>query len=260
MRKIIVCIIICIAALLIPTTVVAQEEGLETDTHSIVISTADNALEVAETLIIHGNSNQNYSIIKFWVQNDAQSINVIVGENEEISSTPIGNNTYTCDISSLNIKMDSQIQLDISYSLSKDIKNFKKTMIRNTSTLTVQFDKNNILEESDLGADTYINLQLYKPTETPISWYIIISISLLIILLVVSTAYLFRKQKLSKVKEIAGESEELLNTKKLLLMSILKDVEKQHRAKQISDDTYNKLKDIYKQQAVETMKKLEDIK
>jgi len=43
-------------------------------------------------------------------------------------------------------------------------------------------------------------------------------------------------------------------------MSILKDIEKQHRAKQISDDTYNKLKDIYKQQAVETMKKLEDTK
>jgi hypothetical protein len=156
--------------------------------------------------------------------------------------------------------MDSQIQLDISYTLSKDTKNFEKKMIRNTTTLKVQFDKNNILEESNLKADTYLNLQLYKPTETPISWYIIISISLLIILLVVSTAYLFRKQKLSKVKEIAGESEELLNTKKLLLMSILKDIEKQHRAKQISDDTYDKLKDIYKQQAVETMKKLEDMK
>jgi len=261
MRKIIICILICIAALLIPTTL-AQEEYLETDTHSIVISTTDNALDVAETLTIHGNSNQTYSIIKFWVQNDAQSINVIIGQNEEVSSTPIGNNTYACDISSFNppIKMDSQIQLDISYTLSKDTKNFEKKMIRNTTTLKVQFDKNNILEESNLKADTYLNLQLYKPTETPISWYIIISISLLIILLVVSTAYLFRKQKLSKVKEIAGESEELLNTKKLLLMSILKDIEKQHRAKQISDDTYDKLKDIYKQQAVETMKKLEDMK
>ena len=43
-------------------------------------------------------------------------------------------------------------------------------------------------------------------------------------------------------------------------MSLLKDVEKQHRAKQISDDTYHKLKEQYKQQAVETMKKLEDTK
>jgi hypothetical protein len=257
MKKIIVCILICIATLLIPTTI-AQGENLETDTHNIVISTGDNDLAVAETLTIHGNSNQTYSIIKFWVQSEADKINVIVEKNG-VSYTSIGNNTYFCNISSFNIKMDSQIQLDIHYTL-KDTKNFKKKMIRNTTTLTVQFDKNNILEESDLKVDTYLNLQLYKPTETPISWYIIISISLLIILLVVSTAYLFRKQKLSKVKEIAGESEELLNTKKLLLMSILKDIEKQHRAKQISDDTYNKLKDIYKQQAVETMKKLEDMK
>ena len=43
-------------------------------------------------------------------------------------------------------------------------------------------------------------------------------------------------------------------------MSLLKDIEKQHRANQISDDTYHKLKDRYKQEAVEAMKKLEDMK
>ena len=43
-------------------------------------------------------------------------------------------------------------------------------------------------------------------------------------------------------------------------MEVLKDIEKQHRAKKISDDTYNKLKDQYKQDAVEAMKQLEDIK
>ena len=42
-------------------------------------------------------------------------------------------------------------------------------------------------------------------------------------------------------------------------MSLLKDIEKQHRAKQISDDTYHKLKERYKQETVETMKQLEDI-
>jgi hypothetical protein len=42
-------------------------------------------------------------------------------------------------------------------------------------------------------------------------------------------------------------------------MSLLKDLEKQHRAKKIHDDTYHKLKDHYKQQTVETMKKIEDI-
>lgn len=242
----------------IPTSMAYGEEP-NAEAHNIVINTGDNALTVTEAITINGKSNQTYDIIKFWVQSEAQNI-VIFFKTQKISSPPIGNNTYACDISSFNIKMDSEIQVDISYTLGKDIKNFKKTIIRNTSTLTVEFDKNSIFSEDNLKAGTYFSLQLYKPTETPISWYIIVSIILLVILLAVTTAYSFRKQRLSKIKEIAGESEELLSTKKMLLMSILKDIEKQHRAKQISDDTYNKLKEQYKQQAVDTMKKLEEVK
>jgi len=64
-------------------------------------------------------------------------------------------------------------------------------------------------------------------------------------------------QKPSKSRTRIGDSEELLTTKKALLMEVLKDIEKKHRAKQISDDTYHKLRDQYKQEAVETMKQLE---
>ena len=41
-------------------------------------------------------------------------------------------------------------------------------------------------------------------------------------------------------------------------MSLLKDIEKQHRAKKISDDTYNKIKEHYKNEAVDAMRRLED--
>ena len=43
-------------------------------------------------------------------------------------------------------------------------------------------------------------------------------------------------------------------------MNILKEIEKQHRSKHISDDTYHKLKEQYKNEAVEAMKKLDDMK
>lgn len=248
-----------LTTLLIPAALTYGTGDISAKTHNIAITTGDNVLTVTETITINGSSNQTYKIIEFWVQNEAQNINVIIGPNE-VPSNYIGNNTYVCNISSYNIEMTTSVQVKLTYTLSKDIKNFEKTIISNTASISVEFDKNNLYAGEKLLAGASFSLLLYKPTETPISWYIIISISLLIILLVVSTAYLFRKQKLSKVKETAGESEELLNTKKLLLMSILKDIEKQHRAKQISDDTYNKLKDIYKQQAVETMKKLEDTK
>ena len=38
---------------------------------------------------------------------------------------------------------------------------------------------------------------------------------------------------------------------------MLKDIEKQHRGKQVSDETYSKLKSEFKQQAVAVMQKLE---
>ena len=85
-------------------------------------------------------------------------------------------------------------------------------------------------------------------------------IALLSILAVVSTFYLIKKKKSSKIRKIVSESEEMLNAKKSLLVSVLKEIEKKHRSKQISDDSYHKLRELYKEQAVETIKKLDDIK
>ena len=68
------------------------------------------------------------------------------------------------------------------------------------------------------------------------------------------------KKQRTKAKKSIVESEETLNTKKALLLSLLKDIEKKHRAKGISDDTYHKLKERYKQEAVDAMKQLEDMK
>ena len=159
--------------------------------------------------------------------------------------------------------MDMTIQVTIYYTLDKDVEEFERTLIRNTTSLSVTFndDENKIFSGRNLLSGTSFTLLLYEPTETPVSWYIIVFIVLLVILLVVSTLYSFRKQKSSKIRmDIASESEELLNSKRMLLMSLLKDIEKQHRSKKISDDTYHKLREHYKRQTVETMKKLEDIK
>jgi hypothetical protein len=68
-----------------------------------------------------------------------------------------------------------------------------------------------------------------------------------------------RKQRTRETQKII-ESEEILSNKKTLLLSLLKDLEKKYRAKELSEDTYNKLKDDFKQQAVNVMKKLDDIK
>jgi hypothetical protein len=233
-------------------------ESIDTKTHKIVIKTEEGAISVEESLTIQGETNETYETIKFWVQSGAENINILVNNNP-VSYTSI-DNEYTCNISSFNITIDTLIQATTSYTLDKDIEKFKKTTVRNTTSISVEFDENEIYTGKDLQSNASFTLKLYKPTETPLSWYIIVFVMLLVILLIVSTLYSFKKQKSLKIKDIAGESEELLNTKKMLLMSLLKDIEKQHRSKKISDDTYHKLRGQYKQQAVETMKKLEDVK
>ena len=229
---------------------------INAETHQIVISKENNTLSIEESLNIRGTSNETYDTIRFWVSNDAKDISVLISNNE-VQFIPLGNNEYICNISSFNITGNSSIKLTLSYSVDKEIKEFEKKLTRKTSSISVVFDENKIYSGNDLESDTFFTLLLYEPTETPVSWYIIVFIILLLILLAVSTLYSFKKQKSSK-RDITNESEELLSAKKTIFMSILKDIEKQHRSKQISDDTHHKLKEHYKQQAVETMRKLED--
>ena len=87
----------------------------------------------------------------------------------------------------------------------------------------------------------------------------IAAIVVLLLLVIIIGAASFRTKKPVKSKRIVVGSEEMLNTKKILLMQLLKELEKKHRAKQISDDTYHKLKEQYKSETVDAMKKLEDM-
>jgi len=259
MKKTFIFTLLSLVTILIISACSTSGEDLSTETHSIVISTGDNSISVDESLTIKGDSNETiYSTARFWVQDGASDVSILINNNPSPCNS--SGNYYTCNISSLNISMESTIQATMSYTLSKDIESFTKMLTYDTSSLSVEFDKENIFSGTNMKAGNSFVLKLYKPGEAPLSWYIIAIISLLIILLLVLTMYSFRKQKTMKIKEIAGESEELLNTKKNLLMSLLKDVEKQHRSKDISDDTYHKLKEQYKQDAVITMKKLEDMK
>jgi hypothetical protein len=235
-------------------------QNIETENHKIVISKNGDAVSVKETIEIIGNSQGNYDFIYFSVNSDAENINVLI-QNSEVSFTPKEDkDRYLCNITSFEIPQQSSIQMSISYSIPSSVKIFEKTFVRNSTNVSITFNEKTIYSGTNLNEGNNFRLLLYEPTEAPISWYIILSILLLVILLAVSTIYSFRKQKTTKIRETSFESEELLQTKKNLLMSLLKDLEKQHRGKKISDETHNKLKEQYKQQAVETMRKIDDIK
>lgn len=260
MRRMNTILFCCLAISLLVFSSLTSAEDVETENHKIVISKNGDAMSVKETITIKGSSQEYYDFIYFSINSDAENINVLV-QNSEVAFTPKEDNKrYLCNISSFEIPQESTIQMSISYNIPSTVKIFEKTFIRNSTNVSVTFNEKTIYSGTNLNEGISFSLLLYEPTEAPISWYIILSIFLLVILLAVSTIYSFRKQKTTKIRDTSYESDELLQTKKTLLMSLLKDLEKQHRGKKISDETHDKLKEHYKQQAVETMRKIDDMK
>jgi hypothetical protein len=233
---------------------------ISTDTHQIQITTNDNQISIKETIKIQGNSNENYETITFWIQNGAKNIKININ-NTQIAYTA-SNNEYTCNISSMNIKQNTLLTVILNYNLEKQDENFfEKQIMRNTTKISITIDGENKLTAEDTIMGSSFTFQIDEISEeNQITLYLAILIILLIILLAVLMTYKSKKQQKTKTKDTLGASEELLSTKKTLLMTLLKDIEKQHRANKISDDTYHKLKEQYKHEAVEAMKKLEDMK
>ena len=182
----------------------------------------------------------------------------------------VDDNTYSINISALLPLEGETLTIEISYELNKDTNKFEKTLLHDISFLKITFDGTELYTGNGLTTGNTINIALQKAptaqtiTETEtietIPTWIYIVIVVLIVLLLASFIRPSKKQKSPKIKETAAASEELLATKKTLLMSLLKDIEKRHRSKYISDDTYHKLKERYKEEAVEAMKQLEDMK
>ena len=243
--------------------IIVHGEDINTDTQDITIISNDNALAVIEDIKIDVIASDTFT---FWLQGEATDI-VILIDDVSIDYQTTDELNYTCNISGLDITKDTSIQ--ISYNLIRDVEIFKKVLHHNTSQLEIKLDDETIYYGEDLGKDSYIAITLKTPienvteTETIIQYqaptWIYVIIIILIIVVLLSFVFPSKKQKTTKTSTSSTGSEELLSTKKTLLMEILKDIEKQHRAKQISDDTYHKLKDQYKQEAVEAMKKLEDM-
>lgn len=243
--------------ILIPQINADTEDNYQIINNEINIQSNNNELTIEEKYMI-SIQNNNSEYIDLWINENAYDINLLI-ENEIGDINYIGDNTYRLNTSSYDISKNETIELKLDYLLNIDIDTFEKTFLYDIDQIDVEFNGLKIFEGNNLINETSIELSLYTPTEAPINSYIFIAFFLIILLILIIFYYRYRSQKSSKNKNINVESKELLATKKTLIMSILKQLEKDHRSKKISDDTYNKLKEYYKQDAVESMKKLEDM-
>jgi len=249
---------IVIVMLILPFTVNAQD--LDATNFEIMLNTEENEnIKITETIVYRLNTNVSINTLDFWIQNGANNVDIFVDDIEY--SYDKDATKYTINISSLEIKIGEQIIAEITYFLDKNTQNFEKKLLQNTDSITITYDNKILFSGIDNAKESKLIIPIYKTVEiskeSPFIYYIIIVILLLIILVIF--IYNLRLRKRPKIKETISTTEEVLSTKKSLLMLILKDLEKQYRAKEISDDTYHKIKEQYKQEAVETMKKLDDI-
>ena len=229
------------------------------NSHEIEVTTGENSLVVEEIIIFQTVQDENIKFLSFWIQDEASDVKIVY-KGELVPYNNSADNYYTINITTLNLNNDDEPRFVLDYKLVKSSESvFQKELLRNTSIINVVFDDSKIFTSKSLISGSYFSLKLYQPKETTLSLYFIVGIVLMIVLVVVIFLYVKKKQRIIKVKKISSASEELLSTKKELLMNLLKDIEKQHRGKEISDDTYHKLKEQYKQEAVEAMKQLEDM-
>lgn len=240
---------------------ISSADEIVANNHEIKITTSEHNLNVEEIIYFKIFQDENIKFLSFWLQDEASEVRIFYkGEPITYDNNSV-ENYYTINITSLNLNNDTEIRFELDYKLIKNSEStFQKELLTNTSSLGVVFDDSKIFTSKNLISGTTFSLKLYQPKETTLSLFFIIGIILIIILVFVIFLYIKKRQRVIKVKKISSASEELLSTKKELLMNLLKDIEKQHRGKQISDDTYHKLKEQYKLETVEAMKQLEDMK
>ena len=250
---------IFVILLISPISICAQ--NLNTINHEITLTTRDDgSIGVDESIVLQSTTNESIFNLDFWIQNGANNVVILVNGIEFIYDSD--QNRYLINISSLGIELGDQVTIEITYFLNKNTQFFEKKLIQNTSTISVTHDDKLLYSGTNNAAGSQFTVHIFKAAtvttgeSSPLIYYIIILI--LIIFLIILIIFI-RRRKTSKINEIANPTEEVLITKKSLLMSLLKDLEKQYRAKEISDDTYIKLKEQYKQETVETMKKLDDM-
>jgi hypothetical protein len=265
MKKPILLIIITLISLLSFSFLAIAETPTLIERQEITINLIDKGLSIEEQLTYKNTIAVNTSLLRFSIPQEATQISILNTAGEEFPIFPVDDTSYEINLSEKNIQFtqDSTVSLQLTYTLPTNTETFQKTILYDTKYLTVDFNDRTIYQAENLQFNDQvknsITLALYRPTEAPLSLTSLIIILTLVVIIILIMILLVRRKRPTQTTS-EGDSKEILMTKKALYLAMLKDIEKQHRGKQISDDSYSKIKTEFKQQAVSVMQKLDDIK
>ena len=217
------------------------------DSYEIDITSLEEKYSVTETILL---SSFNESVFLVWIQEGAADIGV--SANDKSVNVEKNGNVYAVNLSSINA---TEISLAITFDLPSSTQTFEKKFLYDVDSIKVTVDNKVVFSSENITTGSDVNLLLQKGT-VPSSSYLYTTV-LLVILLIILMVYTLKKHRVTAKKPLI-ETPELLKTKKELLMLVLKEIEKKYRAKELTEETYNKLKEFYKKEAVDVMKKLEE--
>lgn len=247
----------------------ANDSGVITDQQSVTISIATKGLQVIESIKLTNKGSENATVLRFWIQQNAQDTKIIDLQSGKELVPEISGNIRTCSLEAENLSLQPNRTrtLEITYFLPTTEQNFIKTLLYNTTSFSVTYREGSnqwTLFQGEyllygVNVNNALQIRVNKPTEAPLNIIMIIVVFVVVLLVLSSLLLLFRKHR-RKTKKTLIETEETLATKKTLLLSLLKDLEKQYRSRSISDETYTKIKEEYKRQTVDAMKQLDDLK
>ena len=224
-------------------------------THDVTITIIDDTYSFEEQISL----TQDNESIFFSVPSEVNDVSVIINSTD---ITPKLNPSNHYEIEYPSGVDSNQTKIIISYTHPKQdgAINFEKEFTMYTDEYQVTFDDIQISSAEQINEGSVLSVILLEEqnAETELNLFTTILIALLVVLVIVTTAYGMRKRKNGVKRNRSVESSELLTTEKVLLMDVLKEIEKKHRDHRISDETYQKLKSHYKQQTVEIMSSLEE--
>lgn len=250
---------IAIVALTLLVIFSGQSFSTISSSHTIQLTAGESLIYVNEKIDIEPQDMEsNITELFFWIPTDADDVQASVN-NTIIPLTLSDDTVYQANLSGIQQSSLISKSIDLTYTIPISLQQFSKTVLRNTSQLTISYDGDEIGSATNLAMDSSLSVSF--PVESDAALFNVYTLTLtilLIILLLVSFVYGLRKKKNGKTRKRAFESQEMLSTEKTLLMDVLKNIEKLHRSEKLSDDTYHKLKGYYKQQTVEIMSQMED--
>ncbi len=231
------------------------------DSHTITIRSMDEKISVSETSLVQ--LDIEMSILPFyevWIPADATDIKITI-EGHLLQGVKTDDNTYRCDLSTINNSTITTMDVDVSYTLPKTTNEFSTMFLRNATKVSIFFNDTSIGTFTSLKSATVFSLPLSITEESSqFNIYIIVILLILVVIVIaVSVLYVIKKRQPSQTRDRFLESEEVLKTEYELLKEMLKQIEKYHRSEKIADETYHKLKEHYKQYAIEAMAALEKI-